>query len=256
MIERAYREGVQLGLAIWNQDEAGPFATQPYEGSTWEPEGQPIRQRHAYLPNGTAKLLTLFQPATGQVRAKGVTSSANAVLHPWLKSELEAIVATLPPIDLTPTVANRSQWEIWQDGLSVRPTLPAELPPLRMLLIWDNLAGHKTPTLVLWLFQHGIMPLYTPLSGSWLNMAESIQRILKRRALRGQHPETPAEIITWLEATARGWNRQPTPFVWGGKRAARRARSRERRHQLGGSGAYTRRPIRRQTTIEKWRCAI
>ena len=65
-----------------------------------------------------------------------------------------------------------------------------------MLLIWDNLIGHKTPELVVWLFRHGIMPLYTPLSGSWLNMAESIQRILKRRALSGQHPETPEEIIS------------------------------------------------------------
>jgi transposase len=37
----------------------------------------------------------------------------------------------------------------------------------------------------LWLCAHGIMPLYTPLGGSWLNMAESIQRILKRRALEG-----------------------------------------------------------------------
>jgi hypothetical protein len=23
--------------------------------------------------------------------------------------------------------------------------LPADLPPLRILLVWDNLAGHKTP---------------------------------------------------------------------------------------------------------------
>lgn len=99
------------------------------------------------------------------------------------------------------------------------------------------------------------MPLYTPLSGSWLNMAESVQRIVKRRALNGQHPHTPSEIIAWLEATARAWNRNPTPFVWGGKRAARRARARERRHRQGGSGACTRRPIRRTTTIEEWRCA-
>ena len=42
----------------------------------------------------------------------------------------------------------------------------------------DNLAGHHTPAMVIWLFQHGIMPQYTPLGGSWLNMAESIQRIL------------------------------------------------------------------------------
>jgi len=122
-------------------------------------------------------------------------------------------------------------------------------------LVWDNLKGHKTPSLVDWLIQHGIMPLYTPLGGSWLNMAESIQRILKRRALAGQYPTQPDEIIAWLEAVARAWNRNPTPFEWGGKRAARRARSRQRRHALGGSGACTRRPIRRprRTKIEEWR---
>jgi hypothetical protein len=123
-------------------------------------------------------------------------------------------------------------------------TLPAELPPLRVLLVLDNRAGHKTPAFVLWLFAQGIMPLYTPLSGSWLNMAESIQRVLKGRALDGQHPTSPAEIIGWFVAVAGHWNARPTPFVWGGKRAARRKRERERRHDVGGSGAYTRQPIR------------
>ena len=84
-------------------------------------------------------------------------------------------------------------------------------------------------------------------------MAESIQRILKRRALEGQHPRTTTEIIAWLEAVARGWNREPTPFVWGGKRAARRQRSRQHRHALGGSGACTYRPIRHcKSTLEQW----
>ena len=62
-----------------------------------------------------------------------------------------------------------------------------------MLLVWDNLAGHKTPEMVVWLCRRGVLPLYTPLGGSWLNMAESIQRILKRRTLDGQHPRSPAE---------------------------------------------------------------
>jgi len=71
--------------------------------------------------------------------------------------------------------------------------------------------------------------------------------------LAGQDPHSPEEIIAWLEATAHHWARHPTPFEWGGKRAVRRARSRQRRHALGGSGACTHRPIRRRPTIiEKW----
>lgn len=93
------------------------------------------------------------------------------------------------------------------------------------------------------------MPLYTPLGGSWLNMAESIQRILKRRALDGHHPQTPEDIIAWLEAVAQGWNREPTPFVWGGKRRARRERARQRPHRVGGSGAVTDQPLLRAGTL-------
>jgi hypothetical protein len=60
------------------------------------------------------------------------------------------------------------------------------------------------------------MSLSTPLGGSWLNMVESLQRILKRRALEGQSLQTPDEMINVLEATVRGWNAAPTPSVWSG----------------------------------------
>lgn len=248
MIEDAYRLGEAMGLAVWCTDQAGPYQTIPYPGQSWRPEGDPARLPHEYLRDGTAKVLTLFRPADGQVRLKGVTACPNAVLHPWLKRELTAILAAMPGPPERPApgeAAVRNAWERWQEGLTVKPTLLDELPPLRMLLVLDNLAGHKTPAFVCWLFAHGIMPLYTPVGGSWLNMAESLQRILKRRALDGQHPETPAQIIAWFEAVAGHWNEGPTPFVWGGKRATRRRRQRERRHRIGSSGACTRTPIRR-----------
>ena len=229
---------------MWTEDEAGPFQTVPYPGAHWHPDGTPVRYPHQYTRAGTAKQLTLFHPATGRLRVKGVRQATNAILHPWLQGELEAILATLPePAPVRSPAVNRQQWERWQEGLSVRISLPVELPPLRMLLIWDNLKGHLTPSLVLWLFAHGIMPLYTPLGGSWLNMAESIQRVLKRRALEGQHPQAPEEIIDWLEATAQGWNLDPTPFVWSGKRTARRERAAYRRYCIGGSGARTHQPL-------------
>jgi len=240
LIEDAYRLGEAMGLAVWCTDQAGPYQTIPYPGQSWRPEGDPARLPHEYLRDGTAKVLTLFHPADGRVRLGGVTSCPNAVLHPWLKRELTDILAAMPasPAPATPgDPAVRAAWERWQAGLTIKPTLLSELPPLRMLLVLDNLAGHKTPELVCWLLAHGIMPLYTPVGGSWLNMAESLQRILKRRALDGQHPRDTDQIIAWFEAAARHWDAAPTPFVWGGKRAERRRRQRERRHRLGGSGA-------------------
>lgn len=235
---------------VWVEDEAGPYQAVPQAGQGWCPEGAPACQPHEYIRGATAKLLTLFHPVTGELRAKGVTSSANAVLHPWLESELELVLAQMPKPRKQDAALTRQAWGKWQVGLSEPFTLPDMLPPLRMLLVLDNLTGHKTPAFVLWLVAHGVMPLYTPLSGSWLNMAESIQRIIGRRALAGTHMESSAETIGALEATVRGWNRCPTPFTWGGKRKARRDRARARRqgHRLGGSGAVVPHSLRDSQT--------
>jgi hypothetical protein len=227
----AYRVAEAAGVPVWCQDEAGPYQAIPQSGLSWRPIESPLRQPHEYIRGGTAKLLTLFRPATGEVRAKGVTNAPNVVLHPWLQREVLHVLAELPELPLQGSARSAvAQWPTW---LGYEPRLP--LPPLRLILIWDNLAGHLSSSIVIWLYAHGVMPLYTPLSGSWLNMAESIQRILSTRALAGQHPRTAAEIITWMEETVAGWNATPTPFVWDGKRRERRVRARQRR--LGGSAA-------------------
>jgi len=219
----------------------------PYAGYHWQPEQQPVCQPHEYIRNGTAKLLTLFHPATGEVRVKGVTNSTNATLHEWLKQQLTAILADCPLDIPTPAemTGNRLDWEHWRDGLTVKATLPAVLPRLRLLLVMDNLVGHKNPDWLCWCFSMGILPIYTPLSGSWLNMAESIQRLLKRRALDGTYPTSVPTIIDQFEAVTRHWNAHPTPFIWAGKRKARRQQSHLNAHPLGGSATITRRVVSR-----------
>jgi hypothetical protein len=91
----------------------------PQPGASWQPEGHPAVQPHEYERGGTAKLLTLFRPATGKIRAKGVVSATNAVLHPWLKGELLALLNEieqqspaegLPPEEERPLYA---QWKTW-----------------------------------------------------------------------------------------------------------------------------------------------
>ena len=81
---------------------------------------------------------------------------------PWTP---DALLAPLPePAPVQDPSDARAQWTRWQEGLRVKITLPAVLPPLRLLLVWDNLTGHHTPELVLWLFARarGVMVLYTP----------------------------------------------------------------------------------------------
>lgn len=159
------------------------------------------------------------------------------MLHPWLEGELTAMLAEIekehPAAELPPEAERPlcAQWETWLG----HPPRGKPLPPLRIVLVLDNLAGHLSCDLVQWFFEHGVMPLYTPIGGSWLNMAESVQRIIVPRALNGQHPKNAQQIIDWLEQTVAGWNLDPTPFVWNGKRRRRRERARLRR--LGGSGA-------------------
>jgi DDE superfamily endonuclease len=231
-IDLAYRLAEVAGIPLWCQDEAGPYQVIPHTGAGWAPVGKPPRLPHEYVRGGTAKLLTLLRPATGEVRAKGVTNATNAVLHPWLQQELTALLTALPsvtePEDERPPLA---RWATW---LGHEPRDP--LPPLRLILIWDNLAGHLSWSIVRWLFQHGVMPLYTPLSGSWLNLAESIQRIIVRRALEGHHPQSQEELIAWLDDTVAGWNANPTPFAWHGKRYERRQRARRRRRANSPAG--------------------
>ncbi len=100
-------------MAVWCADEAGPYQAIPQPGASWQSVGQPIRYPHEYIRGGTAKLLTLFHPATGQVRVKGVTQSPNTVLHPWLKQELTAIVAGLPPVEaVKEAAANRARGHV------------------------------------------------------------------------------------------------------------------------------------------------
>ena len=204
------------------------------------------------MREGTTKLLTLFRPATGEVRGEPAVRTTNAVLHPWLKRELGATLAQCP---LPPPDAAARRWARW-DWPPDSHLLDAHLPPGRVIVVLDNLTGHHTHSLVQWCAERGILLLHTPVGGSWLNLAESLQRIVVRRALAGQHPQSVPELQEWLAAAIRGWNAEPTPFVWGGKRAARRARARARRHALGGSGGYSRRPIRRRhSLIEQRLCA-
>jgi hypothetical protein len=138
--------GPQAGLAVWCEDEAGPFQVIPHPGGSWPPLAQPATQPHECVRQGTTKILTLFHAATGQVRIRPAASGTNAVLHGWLKEALTAIVAALPAsAEASAPASVRALWEAWQRGLAVRFTLPERLPPLRLLLVWTTSLATRRP---------------------------------------------------------------------------------------------------------------
>jgi len=49
VIELVYRIAEACGLALWCQDEAGPSATRPQPGESWQPEGRPMSDRYPPL---------------------------------------------------------------------------------------------------------------------------------------------------------------------------------------------------------------
>jgi DDE superfamily endonuclease len=84
--------GERLGLQVWCEDEAGPYQTIPQAGPSWQVEGEPARQDHQYIRGLPVKLLTLFRPASGELRAEPVAHTTNSILHPWLKEHLLQIL--------------------------------------------------------------------------------------------------------------------------------------------------------------------
>src|SRR5258708_13425586 len=147
----------------------GPIRPSPKRERRSQAEGRPGLQPHEYERGGTAKLLALFRPTTGELRAKGVVSVTNAVLHPWLKEQLAEVLAQIekahPRAELPPE-AERPLCARWETWLGYRPRNPE--PPLRIVLVLDNLAGHLSYDLVRWFFEHGGVPLSTAVGGPWL----------------------------------------------------------------------------------------
>src|SRR5438105_2490894 len=147
-----YEQAEAAGIVQLNEDEAGPYQAIPQPGDSWQPEGHPVLQPHEYERRGTAKLLTLFRPATGILNAKGVLSVTNAVLHPWLKEELVVMLTEIEkahPREGLPPEAERPLYAQWRTWLWPHES-DEGLPPLRIILVLDNLAGHLSYDLVQW----------------------------------------------------------------------------------------------------------
>ena len=142
--------------------------------------GQPERQTHNYIRNGTLDLFAALNVATGEVIAR-------------CKQKHRAVdfVGFLREID---------------DSVE---------PGLEVHVVLDNLSAHKAPAVHRWLLRHPRFHFhFTPTYSSWLNLVERFFGLLTEKALkRGSHtsiPQLREAILEYVEVH----NEKEKPFKW------------------------------------------
>lgn len=163
-----------------NLDEMGPVAAKAYPGSSWADD--------AHRPH--------FQPDYSRHGKRWVYG---ALLHRQGRVYIE-----------TAATRNTESWLHFLDGLE------GFAPPGEVYLIVDALALHWTLETMLWNWGHArfrFVPV--PKKAAWLNLIEGYWRILQERALAGRDFPDELQLDASLLATAKEWNEQPTPFLWG-----------------------------------------
>lgn len=142
--------------------------------------GQPERQTHNYIRNGTLDLFAALNVATGEVIARCKK-----------KHRAQDFLAFLREIDQSVD------------------------PGFEVHVVLDNLSAHKTPAVHRWLLRHPRFHFhFTPTYSSWLNLVERFFGLLTEKALkRGSHTSVPQlreAILTYVEAH----NENEKPFKW------------------------------------------
>ena len=83
------------------------------------------------------------------------------------------------------------------------------------LVVLDNYATHKHPTVQAWLARNPRITMhFTPTSGSWLNMVEIFFGIITRQAIRRGTFTSVKDLIAAIETFIDGWNERCHPFTW------------------------------------------
>jgi transposase len=86
---------------------------------------------------------------------------------------------------------------------------------LRIHVILDNYATHKTPEVDRWLRRHPRVHFhFTPTSASWLNLVERFFSELTTRQLRRLAVTSVPELEAAIDAYIAQRNVDPTPFTW------------------------------------------
>ena len=144
--------------------------------------GQAERGTHDYVRHGTTSLFAALNVATGKIIGKCYRKHRQ---HEFVKF-LDKINATVP-----------------------------EEPGVRIHLILDNYATHKTPRVKRWLLKHPRFEAhFTPTSGSWLNQVERFFAEITEKQIRRGVFKSVRALEAAIDSYLQQHNENPKSFTW------------------------------------------
>jgi transposase len=142
--------------------------------------GLPERRTHDYKRAGTTTLFAALEVATGKI-----TADACFDRHRH------------------------------QEFLALLKQVAKAHPRVKLHVVCDNYATHKTPEITAWLEKNPRITLhFTPTSGSWLNMVEIFFGIITRQAIRRGSYRSVHELTAAIRRFIDAYNHRAQPFVW------------------------------------------
>jgi len=141
--------------------------------------GLPEKATHDYKRNGTTTLFAALEVATGKVTDQCYDRHGKAEFGDFLKKVARAY------------------------------------PRRELHIVVDNYHTHKHAEINAWLTKHPrITLLFTPTSGSWLNLVEVFFGIITRQAIRRGSFASVKELTNAISRFIDGWNERCHPFIW------------------------------------------
>ena len=179
--------------------------------------------------------------------------------HPWLRERLSAILAALPRSkSLAGPHRNTGRVGVWQAGLTMPFTLPQNLPPLRLLLVWDNLAGQQDArpgAVAVRAWRHAALHARgRQLAQHWQSRLSACSSVGRWMDSIRTAPTRSGAGLSRPRGAGMSSPRRLSGTANAGSGAADPVASRS--HRLGGSGACTHRPLHRNQPNRASECQI
>jgi transposase len=224
---RAMATAVGIGLSsvqrIWKAHRLQPHRIRTFKRSNDPEFAAKLRDIVGLYMDPPLHAIVLSMDEKSQIQALDRSQpglplkpgKCGTLTHDYKRNGTTTLFAALNVLDGT-VFGRCMQRHRHQEFLRFLNALEREIPAGKIIhVVLDNVATHKTPEVIRWLFRHPRWVFhFTPTAGSWLNAVETFFSALTRRRLRRGVFCSIAQLQAAINRYLEDHNDDPKPFVW------------------------------------------